>query len=326
MKRGLVIGKFLPVHLGHLALIRFAAAQCDELIVSMSFRSDDPIDHSLRYRWLCDILKNDESIKVYEIVDDFDHEELPLAERTKEWATVIRNVYPPIHVLFSSEAYGDAFALNLGAQHILFDQQRVGVPIAASLIRKNPLQYWNFIPEVVRPYFVKKICLYGPESTGKSTLTIALAAEFDTAFVPEVAREMLITNDFTIQDIIAIGLAHAERIHRMEKVANKILFCDTDIITTQIYSQYYLNIIPEVLYSLEKETRYDHYFLMDIDVPWVADGLRDLGHKRDEMFAIFKQALERRGVTYTIVRGDFQERLEQMKNWVTKHLHVQPVR
>jgi HTH-type transcriptional repressor of NAD biosynthesis genes len=48
MKRGLVIGKFMPLHKGHIALIEFAAALCDELIVSMSYTDNDPIDPQLR--------------------------------------------------------------------------------------------------------------------------------------------------------------------------------------------------------------------------------------------------------------------------------------
>jgi len=173
---------------------------------------------------------------------------------------------------------------------------------------------------------IKKICLYGPESTGMSTLAINLAAKFETTFVPEVAREMLITNDFSVQDIINIGIKHAERIKEKLLSANQILFCDTDVITTQIYSQYYLHVIPEILYQLEKETIYDHYFLMDIDVPWVADGLRDLGHKREEMLGIFKEALESRKIAYTLLRGSFAEREAQVVAWVSTNLNINPKR
>ncbi|RAW02707.1 AAA family ATPase [Pseudochryseolinea flava] len=173
---------------------------------------------------------------------------------------------------------------------------------------------------------IKKICLYGPESTGKSTLAINLAHRFETTFVPEVAREMLITNDFSEQDIINIGVAHAERINDKLSSANEILFCDTDVITTQIYAQYYLQVVPEILYKLEAEMSYDHYFLMDIDVPWVADGLRDLGHKREEMFAIFKSALEKRNIAYTLLQGDFREREDVIVNWIKRNLNIHPKR
>jgi nicotinamide riboside kinase len=96
--------------------------------------------------------------------------------------------------------------------------------------------------------------------------------------------------------------------------ANRILFCDTDAITTQIYSEHYLGVIPDVLFDLEKKTKYDHYFLLHPDVPWVADGLRDLGAYRKEMFNIFKSALDKRKIPYTDVKGTFEERFEVVSN------------
>jgi HTH-type transcriptional repressor of NAD biosynthesis genes len=311
MKRGLVIGKFLPIHQGHIALIEFAAAQCDELIVSMSYTPNDPIPAALRFSWIVELFQDNQKIKPNLLLDNFDDESLELSERTRIWADVIRNHYRPIQLLFSSESYGDPFARNLNAAHIQFDPARKFVPVSASQIRSNPFQYWNFIPEVVRPHFVKKICFYGPESTGKSTMAATMAKKFNTEFVPEVAREMLITNDFSLDDIIRIGKAQTERVHEKTRTANKILFCDTDLITTQIYSQHYLGIVPQILYDLEKEVNYDVYFFMDINTEWIADGLRDLGHRRQEMFETFKRALNDRNIPYIFLTGE-REKKEQI--------------
>ena len=308
MSRGLVIGKFLPVHNGHVALIRFAAQYCDELIVSMSYREDDPINYALRIRWLKEIFETDSNIDVRMIKDDFDREDLPWPSRTKVWADVITKLYGNIDVLISSEEYGSFFAANLGAKNILFDPGRTAIPVSATQIRSSPFRYWDFIPENVRPYFVKKVCFYGPESTGKTEMTKRMAQHYETEFVPEVAREFLTTNDFTVEDIIKIGNAHYQRIIDKTKTANKILFVDTDSITTQIYSQYYLNSIPPVLYELESKVNFDHYFLFDIDVQWVADGLRDLGNYRSEMFNIFRDALVKRKIDFTLINGSYQDR------------------
>ena len=65
MKQGLVIGKFMPVHKGHLALIEFAAAQCDELIVSMSYTNQDPIHPDLRKNWLMELLKKEKNLLLF---------------------------------------------------------------------------------------------------------------------------------------------------------------------------------------------------------------------------------------------------------------------
>jgi HTH-type transcriptional repressor of NAD biosynthesis genes len=191
---------------------------------------------------------------------------------------------------------------------VAFDPERNAIPVSASQIRAKPFRYWKYIPEVVRPYFVKKICFYGPESTGKSFMAKRMAEKYETVFVPEVARELIITNDFTTHDIINIGRAHEQRIHEQMKEANKILFCDTDAITTQLYSQYYLHVVPPELEQFEKNTQYDLYFLFDIDVPWVSDGLRDLGHLRQEMFRRFQEALEKRKIPYTLVSGTWEQR------------------
>ncbi|MFM8849551.1 MAG: AAA family ATPase [Cytophagales bacterium] len=310
MKRGLVIGKFMPVHNGHLALIGFAKSQCNELIVSMSYTLTDPIDHNIRLGWLKQLLADDPTVKVEESLDDFDDESVPLFERTKVWARFIQKRFPKIDLVISSESYGEPFAHHLGVPHVLFDLHRAQVPVSATLVRAKPLTYWNYIPKIVQPYFVKKVCLYGPESTGKSVMAKKLADLYQTEWVPEVAREIVSSNVFTVEEIVKIGNAHVARMAEKEKIANRFLFCDTDIITTQIYCNYYLNTVPPVLFELEKQVRFDAYFLFDIDVPWVADGMRDLSHLRKQMFETFKSELERRPLPYTFVQGNWEQRLQ----------------
>jgi len=313
MKRGLVIGKFMPVHNGHIALINFAASHCNELIVSMSYTPGDKIDPYLRFEWIKEIFKDQPNIKPAIIPDDFDDENLALNERTNIWAKKMRKVYPKIDILFSSEPYGTPFARNLQAEHALFDEPRKFIPVSATLIRNNPFQYWEFIPDQVKPYFVKKICFYGPESTGKSTMAEKIALHYNTVFVPEVARELISDNDITVEDIIKIGIAQTERVKEKTITANKIVFCDTDLITTKIYAQYYLKQVPQILNELEKEIHYEIYFLMDIDVEWVADHLRDFGDRRQEMFNLFKAELEKRNINYILISGNYEEREEKIK-------------
>jgi HTH-type transcriptional repressor of NAD biosynthesis genes len=308
LKRGLVIGKFLPIHRGHIAMIEFALQHCNELIVSMSFKPDDPIDPQLRFNWIKEIFKNEPRIIPQIIADDFDDEKLPPDSRTKKWARVLKKVYPKIDLIVSSEEYGFPFSQHMSAKHISFDPDRKRFPVSASLIRSKPFKFWEFIPDVVKPFFVKKICFYGPESTGKSTMARAMAEKYKTEFVPEVARELITSNEFSLDDIIRIGQAQTNCVKEKSKTANKILFCDTDIITTEIYSQHYLKQIPPVLFELEKEIIYDNYFLFDIDVEWVSDGLRDLGNQRQQMLDVFRLELEKRKINYTWVRGNYDQR------------------
>ncbi|MBI1770134.1 MAG: ATP-binding protein [Bacteroidetes bacterium] len=163
---------------------------------------------------------------------------------------------------------------------------------------------------------IKLICFYGPESTGKSTMAKRLAEFYKTGFVPEVAREMITSNDFTMDDIIRIGQAQNQRIKEKLKTANQILFCDTDLITTQIYSRQYLNEVPKILFDLEEQIHYDKYFLFDIDVPWVADGLRDLNDQRESMMKIFEGELAKRNIQPVRVKGNWDERETSIKKEV----------
>jgi HTH-type transcriptional repressor of NAD biosynthesis genes len=167
---------------------------------------------------------------------------------------------------------------------------------------------------------VKLVCFYGPESTGKSTMAKHFASLYQTVFVPEVARELVTTNDFNREDIISIGREQTTRIFQQLKRANRLLFCDSDLITTQIYSRHYLKVVPPILYQLEEMVPYDHYFLFDIDVPWVADGLRDLKGIRKEMFEVFKTELQRRSIGYTLVQGNWEVRARTIKGKIDQLL------
>lgn len=157
---------------------------------------------------------------------------------------------------------------------------------------------------------IKLICLYGAESTGKSVMTKGMAEKYQTTFVPEVAREMISSNNFNREDIIAIGRAQTARVFQQAKKANRILFCDTDVITTQVYSRHYLKVVPPVLYEFEKMVQYDLYFLFDIDTKWVSDELRDQGsiEARTNMHKIFKDELDRRSIHYIAVQGNWEQR------------------
>ena len=147
-----------------------------------------------------------------------------------------------------------------------------------------------------------------------------MAEHYKTEWAPEVAREFVSTNDFTIDDIIKIGHAQTERILEKTKTAKKILFCDTDLITTQIYCRHYLKVVPPILFELEKKIKYDLYFLFEPDVPWIADGLRDIGERRKEMLDVFKGELDKRNISYVSVTGSWDEREEIIKKEVDKLL------
>ena len=322
MKKGLIFGKFMPFHKGHLALVEFALSQCEQVIDSMSYTQTDPISAEIRFEWLHQIFANNPRIELFQAIDDIPDDGLPLVDATKLWAEFIHQTFPDIEGVFCSEGYGFPLAQHLGLPVLLFDQERVQVPVSATAIRNHPFANWEFIPEVVQPYFTKKVCLYGPESVGETTLAYQLANYFQTVVAHEVARDELTSNEFEIEKIIEIGKRQTELVKQQQKVANKVLFCDTDLITTQIYSQQYFGKIPQELTELEREVSYDLYCLLNIDTPWVADSLRDFGHRRAEMFAVFKEELGKRNIPYLLIEGTWEERFEKVRQQVETMLQM----
>lgn len=322
MKKGLIFGKFMPFHKGHLALVEFALSHCERVIVSMSYTPTDPIPAEIRFQWLHQIFDENPRIELFQAIDDIPDDGLPLFDATKLWAEFIHETFLDIDGVFCSESYGVPLAEHLGLPVVFFDRERIQVPVSATAIRQNPFANWEFILEAVRPYFTKKVCLYGPESVGKTTLAYQLANYFQTIIAHEVAREELTSNEFDVEKIIEIGKKQTNLVKKRLQGANKVLFCDTDLITTQIYSQQYFGKVPQELAELEREISYDLYCLLNIDTPWVADSLRDFGHRRVEMFTVFKGELEKREIPYLLIEGTWEERFEKVRVQVEKMLQM----
>jgi NadR type nicotinamide-nucleotide adenylyltransferase len=227
------------------------------------------------------------------------------------WHDLIRGFIPqgPDYV-FASEVYGNKLAEVLDSTFIPVDVDRELWSISGSMLRQSPLKHWNFLPECVRPYFLKRVCLFGPESTGKSTLAKQLSSHYDTIYVHEYARPYLDPQGgkCVYEDIsfIARGQAAAEK--ALLKQANRVLFCDTDNLTTTIWSEIYFNRCPEWIYQQADSHHYDLTLLMDIDVPWVDDNQRDLRHKRKDFFEICLKRLQKSGRDFVIISGNWEER------------------
>ena len=308
MSTGLIIGKFMPLHQGHIALINFAAERCDKLIVLVCALPGEPIPGSQRLSWVQQTFRNNRSVIV-----EYTDEALPAAQEScrivsGRWAAYLSGRFPGVDMIFSSEPYGDFLAEFMHIRHCVFDLQRQRIPVSATEIRTAPFKHWQYIPQAVRPWYRKKICLYGPESTGKSTLTRLLAGYFKTACVPEIARELLGERRVVYEDIAVIAEKHARALLEQEERAEQLLFCDTDLITTCIYSSHYFNKVPEFPAWIKAVHHYDLYLFCDIDVPWVPDPQRDLGHMRKYFRERFLRELEQKQLPYMIINGSWQER------------------
>lgn len=166
-----------------------------------------------------------------------------------------------------------------------------------------------------RPSSLLKVVLFGPESTGKTSLAEMLARHYDTHWVPEYMRDYLQEkwdNEQKIcepKDMIPIALGQMERENRLSQSANRLLINDTDLLELKVYSEaYYDNYCDPRLLKHALNNRYDLYFLTYIDVPWTPDDLRDKPNDRIGMFQKFETALEIHQKPYVILKGGLEER------------------
>lgn len=169
---------------------------------------------------------------------------------------------------------------------------------------------------------IKKIVIIGPESTGKSTLTSALAEEFKEPFVEEYARQYLenLPREYEYKDLLEIAKGQLALEDQKEKQAANLLFCDTDLHVIQVWSQHKFNKTdPWVLEQISKRN-YDLYLLTDIDTPWQDDPLRE--HPEPVMRRYFMDRYEHllfsSGIPYVRVSGNHTERLQQAIRLVRK--------
>jgi NadR type nicotinamide-nucleotide adenylyltransferase len=306
---GLVLGKFLPPHLGHQYLLDFARSYVQRLTVLVCSLEREPIPGALRRRWVQEMCPGADVLHVPDENQSEPHEH---PDFWPIWIDTIRRRLPTgPDVVFTSEAYGDELARRLGGRHIPVDRARQLVPVSGSQVRQRPLANWRFLPPCVRPYFVKRVAVVGPESTGKTTLCSYLAAHYGTVWASEYARGYLDHKaaPCNAADIPLIARGHAASEDALARQADRVLFCDTDLITTTIYSELYFGACPEWVRRTADERRYGLYLVTDVDVPWVADPQRDLPHRREELRDRFLRELTSRGRPYVLVRGPWQPRI-----------------
>ena len=151
---------------------------------------------------------------------------------------------------------------------------------------------------------MKKVVIIGPECTGKSTLTQALAKHFKASFINEYAREYIdqLGRDYNELDILTIAKGQIQ-LEDSHATKSNLLFLDTDLIVCKVWSEFkYGRCHPWIVEQIEQR-HYDHYLLCDIDLPWQNDSQREHPNHRRELFDIYQNELKKYNKSYSIVSG-----------------------
>jgi len=315
MKRGFLLGKFMPPHAGHVALIRSARALVDELTILLCSLPGDPIDGEQRLEWMrnlfpdCRVLWQSQPAP-QDPADDPDF--------WKIWTAIIAKAHPkPIDYVFSGNAFGLDLAAHvgglfvpLGARILGADQDAIG-GLSGRAVRADPWKHWDYLPHPVRNHYAMTICLHGIESVGKSSLAERLARHFHTPFVPEYGRSHCETYGTQCReaDLLLIGEAQQAMIESARPWANRLLIADTDALMTAAWSQMMIGYTPDQLICHRKA---DLYLLLDTDVPFVDDGTRvyKSPDERDKFNRVARDTLVLSRSNHVVIRGDWDARFD----------------
>jgi HTH-type transcriptional regulator, transcriptional repressor of NAD biosynthesis genes len=338
-RRGLVVGKFCPLHLGHELLIHRAQSQCNDLVVlSYTKPGFEGYDRERRAGWLrarfpdlaCHVVDDEDlarrcdarGIERRSLPDD----DAPDDVHRQFVAWLLLNLLEGgVDAVFTSESYGDGFAAVLAGafgrpvRHVCVDRQRLALPVSGTQVRRDPLACRDLLSPEVYADLVPRIALLGGESTGKTTLSCALADALGTVWVPEYGREYWEQRggELTFDDMEHIARTQVGREAQQALKASRWLVCDTTPLTTQLYSELMFGRASDTLIGLARRP-YAMTFLCAADLPFVQDGTR-----RDEGFrqvqqAWYLNALAQRAVPFELLEGPTNRRVETVLDLIRR--------
>lgn len=336
-KNGLVLGKFYPFHMGHQYLIDTALSECDRVHVMVCSLKREAIKGIDRFLMVQNNYNANINVRVINCNDE--NPQYPNECETTDifyndfWVPTVRKHVPDLDVIFTSEEYGDEFASYLGCEHVLVDIKRETYPISGTAVRTNVFESWDLLPASTRRYFQKRVCVVGPESTGKSTLVKKLADHYKSTYVEEYGRsyvESIPTSLLEEWDFYVIAKNHARLIENAStknKNKNMFLFIDTDAIITKTFANMYLGGDPnnKDLDRYVSTQNFDLYLFLTPEVGWVNDGTRDFPRQQDRLkhAKLIQDELIKNKYNYKTIHGkSYDDRLQMCINEIDKFTWV----
>lgn len=299
---GVAVGKFNPPHMGHVHLVRTAAAQVNHLFVLLADDPDQTIRGDVRAGWLLDAAPANVTILV--TPDD-----IPAAN--EPWAARALEVLPATpDIAFTSETWGPGWAAAMGAGHVAIDVPRAEVPISASRIRADLRGNFHWLVPAARVALARRIVVVGAESTGKTSLAQQLARSFGTVWVPEYGRwywegrRHLADQAWDSDEFLRVAATHHQtEVDLARRAAGGLVIADTDALVTAVWHRRYLGFDLPVLQELALRHRPDLYLICEPDFPWVQDGTRESSDHRQAMHRLTVELVAASGVHFDLVGG-----------------------
>lgn len=314
MKRyatSLVLGKFCPLHKGHLYVMETASRSSERSYVVVDNIMDEILPVALRAKWVREEFPDAVVLAL--------PRRLPQSPEETDlfwdiWREELLKILPEkIDCVFASESYGVRLGEVLGADFFKVDENRIRVPVSATAIRHDLIGNWDMLADAAKRDLGVKICVFGPESTGKSTLTRQLSEVFGAPYVNEYAVEVIKrkNRELSLSDMNEIIQGHNNAITKASAALPPILLVDTDAITSKIWSEELFDAIPPGIEDVVVGQGFDLYLLTDIDLPWVNDIHRYRPDNRRQFFEKCRSELEFYNRKYVIISGSGKERLNR---------------
>ena len=334
---GLVVGKFCPLHKGHEYVIQTALDQCERVIV-ISYTSEDYAGCSAltREKWLRTMMVDQSRLDIH-VVDHliYMQDSAPDDVHRRFCAQyVLETIGSTVQAVFTSEAYGPGFAeylsnyfsssLNtpIAVDHVMVDQNRKKFSISGTVLRDelavNNYRSTLWLSPNVQRSFVRKILFLGGESTGKTTISTAVAKLLNTKVVEEYGRMLYDQRGGKLmyEDMQRIAETQLKREHSASIVLtpNQYMLCDTSPLTTSFYSKEWFSRVSPALTDIvwDSDHSYHKVYLCAPDFPMVQDGTRQDEEFRNKGHTFYIAHLAGAGVDYTLLTGTLQDKIDKV--------------